>query len=328
MIVSRTPFRLSFFGGGSDYPVWYKEHGGAVLATSIDKYCYITTRYLPPFFDYKYRFVYSKQEMVNNIAAIQHPAIRGTLKFLRWNRGLGINYDADLPGRIGLGTSSSFTVGLLNALHSLRGEKRAKRQLALEAIHVEQKVIKEKVGTQDQTTAAFGGFNKIIFGGEDEIQVKTITLNPKKVQLLQNHLMLFFTGFARTASEIAAEQIKKTPEKGSELKRMVEMVDEAIRILNGNDITDFGKLLHDSWMLKQSLTSKITTPLINKTYETARKAGAIGGKVCGAGGGGVMIFFVEPENQKRVKEALRDLLYIPFKFEKNGAQIIYQQKEK
>lgn len=325
MIISRTPFRISFFGGGTDYPVWYNEHGGAVLATSINKYCYITLRHLPPFFDYRHRIVYSKQETVKNISEIQHPSVRETLRFMNWDRGIEIHHDADLPARTGLGSSSAFTVCLLNALYALKGKMVTKRQLALEAIHIEQDRIRENVGSQDQTTAAFGGFNKVEFGGEQLIEVKPITLNAEKIQLLQDHLMLFFTGFARTASEIAGEQIKKTPEKENELKRMSKMVDEAISILNGNssDLTDFGRLMHETWMIKRSLTNKITTPQIDKIYDTVIKAGALGGKLLGAGGGGFILFFVKPEDQAKVKEKMKKLLYVPFKFENLGSQIIY-----
>ena len=327
--MSRTPFRVSFFGGGTDYPAWYREQGGAVLATSINKYCYITARYLPPFFDHKYRIRYTKREEVQNISEIEHPSARECLAFLNFDhsfdRGVEILHNADLPARIGLGSSSAFTVGLLNALYALKGKVTTKRQLALEAIYVEQDRIKENVGSQDQTIAAFGGFNKIEFGGVQHIEVKPITLNAEKIQLFQEHLMLFFTGFVRTASEIAGEQIKKTPDKGNELHRMFEMVDEAISILNGDssDITDFGRLLHETWMIKRSLTNKITTPFIDEIYETAIKAGALGGKLLGAGGGGCILFFVEPELQPKVKEKLKNLLYVPFKFENLGSQIIY-----
>ncbi len=325
MIISRTPFRISFFGGGTDYPVWYNEHGGAVLATSINKYCYITCRYLPPFFEHKYRIVYSRTEQTQNISEIQHLSARETLNFLDINRGVEIHHDGDLPARTGLGSSSAFTVGLLNALYALKGKMVTKRQLALDAIHIEQDRLKENVGSQDQTTAAFGGFNKIEFGGEQQILVQPITLNSRKCQLLQDHLMLFFTGFSRTASEIAGEQIRKTPDKKNELIRMREMVEEAISILNGgdSDITDFGRLLHEGWMIKRSLTDKISTAQIDKIYETALNAGALGGKLLGAGGGGFILFFVEPEFQQRVKEKLKNLLYVPFKFENLGSQIIY-----
>lgn len=325
MIMSRTPFRISFFGGGTDYPVWYNEHGGAVLATSINKYCYITARYLPPFFDHKYRIRYSEREEVQSISEIKHPSARECLAFLDFDRGVEIQHNSDLPARIGVGSSSAFTVGLLNTLYALKGKMVTKRRLALEAIQVEQDRIKEYVGSQDQTIAAFGGFNKIEFGGVQHMQVKRITLNAEKIQLFQEHLMLFFTGFARTASEIAGEQIKKTPEKKNELNRILEMVDEAVGILNGNssNLTDFGRLMHESWMIKRSLTAKITTPSIDKIYETAIKAGALGGKLLGAGGGGCILFFVEPELQPKVKEELKNLLYVPFKFENLGSQIIY-----
>ena len=326
MILSRTPFRISFFGGGTDYPVWYNKHRGAVLATSIDKYCYILVRYHPPFFDYKYRIVYSKTEQTQNISEIQHPSVRETLRFMNFDdRGVELHHDADLPARTGLGSSSTFTVGLLNALHALKGKMVTKRQLALEAIDIEQNRIKENVGSQDQTIAAFGGFNKIEFGSEQEIQIKPMTVNVEKIQHLQDHLMLFFTGFARTASEIASEQIKKTPDRKNELIRMYEMVDEAIGILNGSssDITDFGRLMHETWMIKRGLTNKITTPQIDKIYEAALEAGALGGKLLGAGGGGFILFFVAPEDQPKVKEKLKDLLYVPFSFESLGSQIIY-----
>lgn len=325
MIISRTPFRISFFGGGTDYPVWYREHGGAVLATSINKFCYITCRYLPPFFEHKYRIVYSKTEQTQNISEIQHPSVKETLNFMGIDHGVEIHHDADLPARTGLGSSSAFTVGLLNALYALKGKMVTKRQLALEAIQIEQDIIKENVGSQDQTTAAFGGLNKIEFGGDQDIQVQPITLKSRKCQLLQDNLMLFFTGLSRTASEIAGEQIKKTPGKINELTRMREMVEEAIDILNGgdSDITDFGKLLHESWMIKRSLTEKISNHQIDEIYEEALNAGALGGKLLGAGGGGFIMFFVEPEFQPEVKDRLKNLLYVPFKFENLGSQIIY-----
>ena len=329
MIISRTPFRISFFGGGTDYPVWYKEQGGAVLATSINKYSYITCRYLPPFFEHKYRIVYSKTETVQNISEIQHPSVRATLKFMDINLGVEIHHDGDLPARTGLGSSSSFTVGLAHALYAMKGRMVTKRQLALDAIHIEQDILKENVGSQDQTSAAFGGFNKIEFGGENHIQIQPITLNQKKCHLLQDHLMLFFTGFSRIASEIAGEQIKKTPDKQKELHKMQDMVDDAIGILNGgdSDISDFGKLLHESWTIKRSLTDKISTPQIDIIYENALNAGALGGKLLGAGGGGFVMFFVEPEFQPAVKEKLKNLLHVPFKFENTGSQIIYYAPE-
>lgn len=325
MIISKTPFRISFFGGGTDYPVWYREHNGATLATSINKYCYITCRHLPPFFEHKHRIVYSITEQTNTISEIQHPAVREILNFMNIDRGIEIHHDGDLPARTGLGSSSSFTVGLLNALYALKGKMITKRQLALDAINIEQNMIKENVGSQDQTIAAYGGFNKIEFGRDQEIHVQPVTLDSDKCQSLQNHLMLFFTGFSRTASEIAKEQVKNTPNKKNELNTMLEMVDEAISILNGkySDITDFGRLLHKSWMIKRGLTDKISTSDIDKIYETAINSGAIGGKLLGAGGGGFMLFFVEPKFQPKVRKELKNLLYVPFKFENLGSQIIY-----
>ena len=325
MIIGRTPFRISFFGGGTDYPVWYNEHGGAVLATSINKYCYITARYLPPFFKYNYRIRYSEREETQTIAEIKHPSVRECLTFLGFERGMEIQHNSDLPARIGLGSSSTFTVCLLHVLYALKGKMVGKRQLAIEAIRIEQERIKENVGSQDQTIAAFGGLNKIEFGGPQKIQVQPVTLDDSKLRLFHDHLMLFFTGFARTASEIAGEQIKETKNKKSELTRLHEMVDEAIAILNSNqpNLTDFGRLLHEGWTIKRSLTNKITTLEINEIYETALKAGALGGKLLGAGGGGCILLFVEPERQAKVKEALNKLLYIPFQFESLGSQIIY-----
>jgi len=325
MIISRTPFRISFFGGGTDYPIHYRKYGGAVLATSINKYCYINLRYLPPFFDHKHLVVYSKIEQTKDVSEIQHPAVRETLKHMKIKKGISIHHDGDLPARAGLGTSSSFTVGMLNALYALKGKIVTKRQLALDAIHVEQNMIKENVGSQDQITTAFGGFNKVEFDSDEEFQVRPVTISWEKTQLLQDHMMLFFTGLSRTASEIAREQIKKAPEKKKELKRMAEMVDEALDILNGNDsdITTFGRLLHENWMIKRKLSSKITTNEIDKIYNDVMKAGALGGKLLGAGGGGFLLFFVEPEKQQIVMKNMKNLLHVPFKFERLGSQIIY-----
>ena len=330
MIISRTPFRISFFGGGTDYPAFYEEHGGAVLSTSINKYCYVICRYLPPFFDYNYRIRYRKQEEVRSISEIEHPAVRECLNFVNLNHGVEIQHNADLPAMSGLGSSSAFTVGLLNTLNALQGKMVTKRQLALDAIHVEQDMIRENVGSQDQTIAAFGGFNKIEFGGTQEISVHPVTLDQGKIALLQKHLMLFFTGFPRNASEIAGEQIRKTPEKKTELKMMMKMVYEAIATLSGIDdrIIDFGKLLHESWMLKRSLTQQITNASIDEIYDAGMESGALGGKLLGAGGGGFMLFFVKPELQQNVREKLNKLLYVPFNFHDLGSQIIYYAPEK
>jgi len=328
MIISRTPFRISFFGGGTDYPVWYRESGGAVLATTFDKYCYITCRCLPPFFEHKHRIVYSQAELVRDIDEIRHPAVRETLRFMGIIDGVEIHHDGDLPARTGLGSSSSFTVGLLNALYALKGVMPSRMQLAQEAIHIEQEVLKENVGCQDQVLAAFGGFNRVDFSGDNNIDIKRITISPPRLESLQNHLMLFFTGFSRTASEIAGEQIKQTPGKKRELTQMLHMVDEAINILNSDrDLLDFGKLLHENWQLKRSLTDKISTPYTDFLYETAIKAGASGGKLLGAGGGGFMLFFVRPELQDTVYKAMGNVLNVPFRFESAGSQIIFYEPD-
>lgn len=324
MIITRTPFRISFFGGGTDYPVWFENNGGAVLSTSINKYCYITCRYLPPFFEHKHRIIWSKIESVKEIEEIQHPAVNAALKFFNIQEGLEIHHDGDLPARTGLGSSSSFSVGLLHALHALKGKIISKRQLALEAIHLEQELLKENVGCQDQVITAFGGLNRIEFGGPQKITVNPISLNSERLNSFQDHLMLFFTGLSRYASEIAAEQIKNTSNKTAELTTMKGMVDEAIKILNGNGpLDDFGKLLDKSWKIKKTLSSQISNDHVDKIYDAALEAGALGGKLLGAGGGGFILFFVKPELQPKVREKLKNLLYVPFKFENLGSQIIY-----
>jgi len=327
MIISRTPFRVSFFGGGTDYPVWYRENKGAVLSTTIDKYCYITCWYLPPFFDYSNRIVWSRIETVKDISEIRHPAVRVTLQFMKIKEGVEIHHAADLPARTGLGSSSSFTVGLLHALYALNGLMPSKMQLAKDAIHIEQNLLKENVGSQDQVSVAFGGFNKIEFSGNENPHVSPIIMNGGKLQQLQDHMMLVFTGFSRTASEVAAEQIKNTSKRVNELKTMLQMVDEAISILKSNDLTGFGKLLHESWQLKRGLTDRISTPEIDDIYAAALRAGAAGGKLLGAGGGGFLLLFAEPEIQPVIKEKLDHLLCVPFRFENRGSQIIFYEPD-
>ncbi|MGE5295069.1 MAG: kinase [Solirubrobacterales bacterium] len=326
MVITRTPFRISFFGGGSDYPTYYREHGGEVLSTTINQYCYITCRYLPPFFDYKYRIRYSRSELANTIDEIEHPSVRECLRFCGIEYGVEIVHTSDIPAMSGIGSSSSFTVGLLQALHALKGEMVTKRRLAFEAIHIEQDIIGENVGSQDQTAAAFGGFNHIEFGGRtNDIFVQPVILNPEKLAHLQNHLLFFFTGFSRYSSEIAAEQVRNTHKKLAELGRMREMVPEAMDILRGpiQRYREFGRLLHESWMLKRGLTDLISSSKIDDIYETAVRAGAIGGKLCGAGGGGFFLFFVPPEKQAQVKAALSHLLLVPMRFENLAAHIVF-----
>lgn len=330
MVITRTPFRISFFGGGTDYPAWYeRNNGGLVISTSINKYCYVTTRFLPPFFDHTHRIRYSKREEVKSVDEIQHPSVRECLRFLGIEKGVEIVHTSDLPAMSGLGSSSSFTVGLLHALRALTGKIATKRQLALDAIHVEQERIKESVGSQDQTVAAFGGFNRIEFGGPQNIAVHPITIPRERMEALQNHLMLFFTGYSRNASDIAAEQIQKTPENGAHLTTMMRMAEEALGVLqgDGSELDDIGRLLHESWQIKRALSSKISNGTIDEIYESGKDAGALGGKLLGAGGGGFMLFFVRPERQPSVREKLRALLHVPFGFENLGSQIIYYAPE-
>lgn len=324
MIITRTPFRISFFGGGTDFPDWYRENGGSVLSTTIDKFCYISCRRLPPFFEYRHRIVYSKYEHANEPDEINHPAVREVFKFMNVQNGLEMHHDGDLPARTGLGSSSAFTVGLLHSLYALKGKMVTKKKLALDAIHVEQNMIKESVGSQDQVAVAFGGLNKITFSGNHDIKVTPVTIGQKKIQKLQEHLMLFFTGFSRYSSEIEEDKIKRLNKKKKELKNLHSFVDEAIDILNQDgDITCFGKLLHESWKLKKRLSDKVSNSHIDGIYNTAMKNGAIGGKILGAGGGGFILFFVKPGERERLKNALNSLLYVPFNFDTLGSQIIY-----
>lgn len=326
MIITRTPFRISFFGGGSDYPVFYREHGGEVLNTTINQYCYITCRYLPPFFDYKYRIRYSRSELTNAIDEIEHPSVRECLRFSGIEHGIEIVHTSDIPAMSGIGSSSSFTVGLLQALYALKGEMVTKRRLALDAINIEQNIIGENVGSQDQTAAAFGGFNHIEFGGRNEgIFVQPVVLPPEKLNYLQDNLLFYFTGFSRYSSEIATEQIRNTPRKTGELTRMREMVREALEVLKGpiDDYDRFGRLLHESWMLKRQLSGLVSNPTIDAIYGAAIEAGALGGKLCGAGGGGFFLFYVPPERQRQVKQALRHLLLVPMRFENLASHIVF-----
>jgi D-glycero-alpha-D-manno-heptose-7-phosphate kinase len=325
MIISRTPFRVSFFGGGTDYPTWYREHGGAVLGTAINKYCYITCRHLPPFFDYKYRVRYYQREEANSIEEIRHPSVRACLVFSELDKGVDLVHHADLPARSGLGSSSTFTVGLLHALYALKHHMPTKRELAINAIRIEQDRIRENVGSQDQTIAAFGGLNRIEFGGPNEITVRPMIINPAKLRQLEQHLMLFFTGFARTASEVAEKQIRQIPNKRANLLEMMRLVDEATEILQdkGDGLDDFGRLLHKQWLIKRDMSAEVSNQQIDDIYEIGIKEGALGGKLLGAGGGGFMLFFVRPGQQARVQDALKNLLCVPFRFDHLGSQIIY-----
>lgn len=329
MIITRTPFRISFFGGGTDYPTWYQKHGGAVLATTIDKYCYISCRHLPPFFEHKHRIVYSLIENVKRIEDIKHPAVRAILGWAGWDDGLEIHHDGDLPARSGLGSSSSFTVGLIHALTALRGRYASKEELAANAIHVEQNVIHENVGSQDQISAAYGGFNRIDFKQNDSFEVSPVILPKERLGELQNHLMLCFTGFSRYASEIAKSKVDNFKDREIELKRMKSMVDEAMGILQDSrtSIDDFGKLLDEAWQCKRALSDKVSTPQIDGLYEDARRAGASGGKILGAGGGGFLLLFVKPELHAKVRERLKHLIHVPFRFENSGSRVVLYQPD-
>ncbi len=328
MIVTRTPLRISFFGGGTDYPVWYREHGGAVLSTTIDKSCYITTRWLPPFFEYHSRISYSKVENVSSNSQIEHPSVRACLEYMGITDGVEVHHVADLPARTGLGTSSAFTVGFLLGLYALKNQMRDKQALTVDAIHVERDLLQEAVGAQDQTSC-YGGFNRIDFHTNGAIEVKRILTAPTRLAQLEQHLALYFTGFARTASEIAKEQLKATPNRQKELREMRQMVDEAEDIVTNpnRSLDEFGKLLHQGWQIKRSLTQRISNYSIDEIYEAGLSAGALGGKLLGAGGGGFMLFYVPPERKQAVRMRLKNLLCIPFAFSSRGSDVAVYEPE-
>jgi D-glycero-alpha-D-manno-heptose-7-phosphate kinase len=328
MIISRTPFRISFFGGGTDYPAWYREHGGAVLATTIDKYCYLTCRYLPPFFEHRIRLVYSKIENVQQPDELAHPSARETLRFMKIRRGVEVHHDADLPARSGMGSSSAFTVGLLHALHAIKGKMPAREQLAREAIHVEQNLIREAVGSQDQILAAYGGFNFVTFSTDGHFHVRPMILPQQRMRELAAHLMLFYTGIKRTASNIAATFVPTINDKRRHLLPMRGLVDEAVKLLNSNrPIAEFGKLMDENWQLKRELSNKVSNSQVEAIYNDAISAGALGGKLTGAGGGGFLLLFVPREKQPTVRAKLRHLIHVPFRFEFFGSQIIFYDIE-
>lgn len=321
MIITRTPFRVSFLGGGTDYPDWYKQHGGSVLSTSINKYCYITVRHLYPFFAHKIRVVYSKTEHCKSLDEVKHPSVRETLKFLNFNQNVEIHHDGDLPARSGMGSSSSFTVGLLNTMYAMMGRQVTKQQLAEQSIYIEQELIKEKVGSQDQCAAAFGGLNHIIFNKDGSINVSPVIIPKARLDDFDNHVMLFYTGIMRTASEVAKSYHF---DKHQILNKMNALVQDGIDFLQSRQkIAGFGELLHQSWELKQQLSQYITNPVVAEIYERAMRNGATGGKITGAGGGGFLMFIVPPEKQNKLREALSEFFHVPFTFERNGSQIIH-----
>lgn len=327
MIITKTPFRMSFFGGGTDMESFFKENGGSVLSTTFDKYCYVNVRHLPRFFDYSTELSYSKTERVTNIDDIEHPAIRNAMKMLDMHE-IRLTYEADLPARSGLGTSSSFAVGMLNAFYALKGKYASKKQLADEAIYLERVLCNEAGGWQDQIAASFGGFNRIDFNA-DGYTVHPVIVSPKRKQQLNNNLMMFFTGFTRFSSEIQKANKLDDESKTKQLKQMLTLVDEAESILTdySKDLDDFGRLLDVTWKLKRQTGKSVSTSNIDNLYDKGISAGALGGKLLGAGGGGFLVFYVTPEKQAAVKEAMEDLLYIPFKFEDSGTQVIYYGPE-
>lgn len=328
MIISRTPFRISFFGGGTDYPAWYRKHGGTVLSTTIDKYCYIMCRYLPPFFDHKIVVRYSKIETCQTVDEIWHPAVREVLRYLKIDRGVEINHDGDLPARSGMGSSSSFTAGLLNGMYALLGKMPSKEQLAKESIHIEQDRIEGTVGSQDQISVTYGGLNQIAFFTNGEFSIRPITIPPERMRELCDHLLLFYTGIIRTASDVAESYVNSMESRKRQLRIMKDLVDEGISILSsGNDITDFGELLHEAWESKRSLSSVVSNPEVDEIYAEALSTGAIGGKLTGAGGGGFMLLFAPPSKQKALIERLGKLIHVPFKFEFSGSQIIFSDHQ-
>lgn len=326
MIITRTPFRMSFFGGGTDMASFYEEHGGAVLSTTFDKYCYVDIRHLPRFFDYRTHLTYSRTEYIHTIDEIEHPLIREAMRFLDIH-DIRLMYDADLPARTGLGTSSSFAVGMLNAFYALKGKRVDAKRLADEAIYLERVLCKEAGGIQDQIAAAYGGLNRIDMDRHG-YRVSPIIISNQRKHELNDHLMLFFTGFTRFSAEIQKSTESNIDKKTKQLLEMKNLVDAAEDILTSKmNLEEFGKLLHYTWTLKRGLSTSVSTNAIDDIYAKARAAGAIGGKLLGAGGGGFLLFYVEKEKQPAVKKALSELLYVPFEFENGGTRVVYYSAE-
>lgn len=327
MIITETPFRMSFFGGGTDMEDFFKEYGGAVLSTTFDKYCYVNVRHLPRFFDYSTELSYSKTERVTEVDDIQHPAIRNAMKMLDMHE-LRLTYEADLPARSGLGTSSSFAVGMLNAFYALKGKYADKKRLADEAIYLERELCQEAGGWQDQIAAAYGGLNRINFNA-DGYEVRPVIIAPERKKRLNNNLLMFFTGFTRFSSEVQKQNALGKADKIAQLKEMLSLVDEAEHVLTdkGTDLDEFGRLLDHTWKLKRQTGSAVSTENIDLLYEKGMEAGALGGKLLGAGGGGFLVFYVQPEKQEAVKRAMRNLMHIPFEFEDGGTRVIHYTPE-
>ena len=328
MIITKTPFRMSFFGGGTDMESYFRENGGAVLSTTFDKYCYVTVRHLPRFFDYTTELSYSRIERVTCVDDIRHPAIRNAMKMLDMQE-LRLTYEADLPARSGLGTSSSFAVGMLNAFYALKGKFVDKKTLSDDAIRLERVLCNEAGGWQDQIAAAFGGFNRIDFHTDGSYDVRPVTILADRKRRLNENLMMFFTGFTRFSADIQSRNDFAAKDKARYLKEMQGLVDDAERLLvdSSADLDDFGRLLDHTWRLKRQTGSQISTDCIDMLYEKGLKAGALGGKLLGAGGGGFLLFYVRPEHQAAVREVMKDLLYVPFLFEDSGSKVLYYAPE-
>ena len=327
MIITKTPFRMSFFGGGTDMESFFMENGGAVLSTTFDKYCYVNVRHLPRFFDYSTELSYAKIERVTDVNDIQHPAIREAMKMLDMHE-IRLTYEADLPARSGLGTSSSFAVGMINAFYALKGKYADKKKLADAAIYLERELCKEAGGWQDQIAASYGGFNRINFNS-DGYEVLPLIINPERKRQLNNNLMMFFTGFTRFSSDVQKANASNKADKVNQLKEMLALVDEAEKVLvdKQSDLDEFGRLLDHTWRIKRKTGNTVSTNSIDELYDKGLKAGALGGKLLGAGGGGFLVFYVEPDKQENVKKAMEDLLYIPFEFEDGGTRVIHYSPE-
>lgn len=327
MIITETPFRMSFFGGGTDMEDFFREYGGSVISTTFDKYCYVNVRHLPRFFDYSTELSYSKTERVTDVEQIQHPAIRNAMKMLDMHE-LRLTYEADLPARSGLGTSSSFAVGMLNAFYALKGKYADKKKLADEAIYLERELCQEAGGWQDQIAAAYGGLNRINFNA-DGYEVRPVIISPERKKRLNNNLLMFFTGFTRFSSDVQKQNAIGKADKIIQLKEMLSLVDDAESVLTDrdSDLDEFGRLLDHTWKLKRQTGSAVSTSNIDSLYEKGMRAGALGGKLLGAGGGGFLVFYVQPEKQESVKRAMEDLMYIPFEFEDSGTKVIHYTPE-
>ena len=331
MIITQTPFRMSFFGGGTDMESFFTKHGGAVLSTTFDKYCYVNVRHLPRFFDYSTELSYSRTERVTNIQDIEHPAIRNAMQMLNMQE-IRLTYEADLPARSGLGTSSSFAVGMLSAFYALKGKYASKKQLADEAIYLERVLCDEAGGWQDQIAASYGGFNRINFNTDGTYDVLPVIISPERKKKLNDNLMMFFTGFTRFSSDVQkanSSTLETQAEKENRLLEMLSLVDQAENILTNKsvDLDEFGKLLDHTWKLKRQTGSAVSTNNIDELYARGMAAGALGGKLLGAGGGGFLVFYVQPEHQDAVRWAMRDLMYIPFEFEDGGTRVIHYTPE-